>query len=52
MWNCEREGIYSNNIFWIFVKIPHGLTWDQTRGSAVKGRPVTARSQKDKDNDR
>jgi len=44
MWKCGREGIYFNNIFWVPVKIPHGLTWDQTQVSAVRGRIVAARS--------
>jgi len=44
MWQCGREGIYFNNIFWVSVKIPHGLTWGQTQVSAVRGRLVAARS--------
>ena len=44
MWKCGREGIYFNNILWVSVKITHGLTWDQTHVSAVRGRLVAARS--------
>ena len=44
VWKCEREGIYFNNIFWISVKIPHVLTWDKTRTSAISCRLVAARS--------
>jgi hypothetical protein len=44
MWKYGREGIHFNNIFLIYVKIPHGLNWDQTWTSAVRGRLVAARS--------